>query len=66
MGIYRGSKRAILIRQENTDTLMVVSRNPRHSPVRRPASIDPEIKAWIDNVIAPVPVDQWFPREDSR
>jgi hypothetical protein len=28
--------------------------------------IDPGIKSWIDNVIVPALVDEWFSSEDSK
>jgi hypothetical protein len=41
----------------------IVRRKPRRSPMARSALIDPQIKAWIDNVIVPSLVDQWLSHE---
>jgi hypothetical protein len=52
----------ILFEQEPQTTPGIVSRKPRRSPMAQ-ASIDPQIKAWIDNVIVPALVDQWLSHE---
>jgi hypothetical protein len=33
---------------------------------KRIQQIDPGIKSWIDNVIVPALVEQWFSSEDSK
>jgi hypothetical protein len=47
---------ATISRQEEKRAMRPVAR-------KNTALIDPEIKSWIDNVIVPALVDEWFSSE---
>ncbi|HWY49692.1 MAG TPA: hypothetical protein VNX70_20055, partial [Bryobacteraceae bacterium] len=63
-GKYRDTAKHTILERRGQDMPGPASRKSRRSPMT--ASIDPQIKAWIDNVIAPALVDQWFSREASQ
>ncbi len=57
--------------QNSTADSATISRQEAKNVLRPTARkttprIDPGIKSWIDNVIVPALVDEWFSSEDSK